>query len=82
MRICTGTLCYLMGGADLQLLEEYMPDGIAEKVDIKGSSCLNCCNSTDSGKAPFVMVGDTLVAEATIPKVIETIKNELSACTG
>ena len=27
VQICTGTLCYIMGGSELQLLGEYLPAG-------------------------------------------------------
>ena len=76
VRICTGTLCYVMGGAELQLLDEQLPPELSDRVDIKGSPCLDCCNRGDS-RAPFVMVDDVLIGEATISKIIETIKSKL-----
>lgn len=79
VKICTGTLCYVMGGAELQLLEESMPAELLERVDISGSPCLDCCNSDDSSKAPFVKVGERMISGATITKVIEVIKEELNA---
>lgn len=78
VKICTGTLCYIMGGAELQLLDEYMPEELAGRVDIKGAPCLDCCNKQDSQRAPFVQVGDTIVSEASISKVIEAIRAELN----
>lgn len=77
VRICTGTLCYVMGGADLQLLSDYLPEELACKVDIKGSPCLDCCNREDAPKAPFVKVGETIISEANISKVIDAIKAEI-----
>ncbi len=79
VKVCTGTLCYVMGGAELQLLESYLPAEIAARVDIKGAPCLDCCNRTDAGKAPFVQVGDRIVAEASLFKVAEVIKEMLKA---
>lgn len=78
IKICTGTLCYLMGGADLQLLDEHLSEDLLAQVDIKGSPCLDCCNSAEGLKAPFVMVGDTLIDEASVSKVVEVIKQKLS----
>lgn len=78
IKICTGTLCYVMGGAELQMLGEYLPSDIAARVDIKGSPCLNHCHDESCGKAPFVEVGDTTVSSATIIKVIEEIKAQLN----
>lgn len=77
VKICTGTLCYVMGGAELQLLTEYLPENIAQRVEIRGSTCLDYCNQPERGKAPFVMVGDELITQATIPKVVEAIRAKL-----
>ncbi len=77
VKICTGTLCYVMGGADLQLLDEQLPAELLAQVDIMGSPCLDCCNRDDSAQAPFVRVGDRIVSGATLSKVIEVIKEEL-----
>lgn len=77
VKICTGTLCYVMGGAELQLLDEHLSPELLAKVDISGSPCLDCCNSNDSAKAPFVKVGDRVISGATITKVVEAIKEEL-----
>lgn len=77
VKICTGTLCYVMGGAELQLLGECLPENLVDRVEIRGSTCLDVCNQENKGKAPYVMVGDTLISEATIAKVIEIIKEKL-----
>ncbi len=79
VKICTGTLCYVMGGAELQLLDEQLPAELLAQVEIQGSPCLDCCNREDSQGAPFVKVGDRIIASATIEKVIDAIKNELNA---
>lgn len=77
VKICTGTLCYVMGGAELQLLEEHLPEDILNKVDIKGAPCLDFCNKQNAMRAPFVMVGDEVVDEASITKVVKVIKSKL-----
>lgn len=78
VRICTGTLCYVMGGADLQLLDEHLSPEILERVEIKGAPCLDCCNTGEKHSAPYVKVGDVLVSEATLEKVAEVIRTKLS----
>lgn len=77
VKICTGTLCYVMGGSELQLLGDYIPDELKQYVEIKGATCLDFCNKTGSSKAPFVTVNDTVVENATIAKVIEAIEQEV-----
>ncbi len=78
VKICTGTLCYVMGGADLQMLDEYIPEELLEKLDIVGSPCLDHCNHCEGPKAPFVEVGSRVISEATIAKVVEAVKEELA----
>lgn len=77
VKICTGTLCYVMGGSELQLLGEYVPEEIQDKVEIKGATCLDFCNAVGSAKAPFVTVNDKVVSNATIAKVLNVIQEEL-----
>lgn len=78
VKICTGTLCYVMGGAELQLIDEYIPEDIIERIEIKGTPCLELCNKFDGPRAPFVQIGDRIISEASVSKVIEAIKEELS----
>ncbi len=77
VKICTGTLCYVMGGAELQVIDEYLPEELLDKLDIKGAPCLDHCNKCDGPKAPFVEVGDKVVSEATVEKVVAAIKEAL-----
>ncbi len=77
--ICTGTLCYVMGGAELPLLDDHLTEEEREKVEIKGVPCLDCCNHSDSPKAPFVLVGEQLLSEATIIKVVSEIREQLKS---
>ncbi len=74
VKICTGTLCYVMGGAELQLLDESLPAELLEMIEIQGSPCLDLCNREESSEAPYVMVGDTVVRRANIQKIADTIK--------
>ena len=76
VKICTGTMCYVMGGADLQLLDEHLSKEILDQIDIKGAPCLSCCNKDDK-KAPFVLVGDEVLSEASINSVVNEIKRQL-----
>ncbi len=77
VKICTGTLCYVMGGAELQLLPEHLPQHLADKVEIRGSTCLDYCNREGNGKAPYVLVGSELVTGATLTKVVAEIRRQI-----
>ncbi|MFI3294605.1 MAG: NAD(P)H-dependent oxidoreductase subunit E [Rikenellaceae bacterium] len=78
VKICTGTLCYVMGGSELQVLSDHLPEQYKDKVEIKGATCLDYCNQSGSSKAPFVTVNDRIVENATISRVISIIEEELT----
>lgn len=82
VKLCSGTLCYVMGGAELQLLADSLPEELVGKVEIRGSACLDFCNKPEVGKAPFVMVGDQVVSSATVSKVIDEIIKQYRADVG
>lgn len=71
--ICTGTACYILGGAELLLLEEKMPPNLLDKVIIKGSPCLGLCKNEKAGRPPFVKVNDNIIHEANITKIIDFV---------
>lgn len=74
VQICTGTACFVMGGSELLLLEENLPDNLKEHVEISGTMCMDFCKESTNGKSPFVEVNGLIISEATIPKVIEHIE--------
>ncbi len=39
-----------MGGAELQVIDEYLPEELLDKLDIKGAPCLDHCNKCDGPK--------------------------------
>lgn len=71
--ICTGTHCFVMGGSDLLMLEDYLPEEFKERVVIEGSNCLEVCEDRSKGKAPFVMINGELVDQASVPKILKAI---------
>ncbi len=77
--ICSGTACYVMGGSELLLLEENLPESWRDRVTISGSPCLGFCRDRQHGKAPFVSVNGTTVPRATIPVILELIGELLEA---
>ncbi|MBN2161538.1 MAG: NAD(P)H-dependent oxidoreductase subunit E [Pontiellaceae bacterium] len=73
--ICTGTTCYLMGGAHLLTFDEVLDPVTAEHVEISGAHCLGLCGSEAHGKAPFVKVDDHIIADATLMKVLDKVRD-------
>ncbi|MCD8073227.1 MAG: hypothetical protein LUE10_08735 [Alistipes sp.] len=76
VKICTGTLCYVMGGAELQLIDEHIPPQLLPYVEVSGSPCLDVCEKKVGG-APFAQVGDKLIPQASINKIVAAIREEL-----
>lgn len=77
VKICIGTLCYVMGGSELQLLEDYLPEDLKKHVDIEGSICLGYCNESEDLKPPFASVNGKCISRASITTIINQIKKEL-----
>ncbi len=77
--ICTGTACFVMGGSELLLLEEQLPDDLKAITEIEGSPCIGTCKQSEFGKtqsdhAPFVQIDDEVMEQANIQKIIEYLR--------
>jgi NADH:ubiquinone oxidoreductase subunit E len=79
VKVCTGTTCFVMGGANLQELNDIIPKKYGNKVEVVASNCLGLCSiNWEYSKAPYVKVNDTDVSEATVERVIEEIDKQLA----
>ncbi len=76
LKICSGTLCYIMGGADICEIERFLSDNIKDRVDIKASPCLGHCKDTINVKPPCVEINNKRITEATIDKIVREIQRE------
>ena len=74
--ICTGTACFVMGGSELLLLEEQLPDDLKEVTEVEGSPCSGICNRSEYGAdhAPFAQVDGEVIEQANIPKIINCLR--------
>ena len=77
--ICTGTACFVMGASEIMLIEDYLPEDLKDKVEIKGVTCLEKCKNASCGKAPFVVVDGKVVQQATMATVMEAIRTAVNA---
>ncbi len=77
LTICTGTACYVMGGAELLSIGDKLDNVMNEYVCVTGSPCLDCCRDGKSGKPPFVEIDGKIMPEATTGKIIEYLKTLL-----
>ena len=78
VKVCMGTTCFVMGGANLQELIDIIPRKYGNKVRVEGVSCLNMCSSESKyAKAPYVRIDDDIIDEATVEKVLDHIERKL-----
>ena len=78
VQICTGTTCFVMGGANLQELMDIIPRKYGQKAEAVGCSCLKICSTElNYAKAPYVKIDGEVITEATVEKVLETIDKKL-----
>ena len=78
VKVCLGTTCFVMGGGNLQELNEIIPKRYGDKVEVTGSPCLGLCSiNWEYSKAPYVKIDDEVVAEATVEKVLEALDRKL-----
>ena len=64
----------MMGASEIMLLEEELPPELRDMVEIEGVTCLELCKDSQCGKAPFVRINDQVLAQATLPSVLEKIR--------
>ena len=80
VKVCLGTTCFVMGGANLQELVDIIPRKYGDKVEVAGSPCLGMCSiQWNYSKAPYVKIDDDIIEEATGGKVLEAIDTKLGS---
>ncbi len=82
IQICTGTACFVLGGADLLLLKEELytlwsqqgisREAIDRSVHLTGSTCIDRCRDSQE-RPPFVTIDGEIFGEATIQKIADII---------
>ncbi len=77
VKICMGTTCYVMGGAELATLSEHLTPGQLEYVEIKGIPCIDACFDQKTRRAPYAMVGNILIDKASIEKIKEELNKQI-----
>ena len=78
VKVCLGTTCFVMGGSNLQELNDIIPKRYGDNVTIAGANCLGLCSiNWEYSKAPYVKVNDEVVSEATVEKVLAEVDKQL-----
>lgn len=78
VKFCVGTTCYVLGGSELTDLGKVLPPAWRDRVSISGDVCLDFCRNPSKLKPPFVLVGDQLVDQASVDKVLGVLRGMLS----
>ena len=74
--VCAGTLCHVLGGAELPSLGQIMPEEWRDLVEIKGSPCMGYCKDGKMQR-PFVEINGEVMQEASVSKVLECLKKSI-----
>ncbi len=72
--VCAGTTCVVMGGSHLLMLEEQLPEHLRGRVRVRGARCLELCDGRNPNEAPYVKIGDEILADATLPRILERLE--------
>ncbi|HKL57209.1 MAG TPA: NAD(P)H-dependent oxidoreductase subunit E [Sphaerochaeta sp.] len=80
VRICVGTACFVQGGADLLLYDEFLDPIDLANCEIEGVSCLGRCKEAGSKEgAPFVQIGDAIYGDMTEEKLCKLVSEAVHA---
>ena len=74
VRVCAGTGCFLRKSQSIiqGLMKHIEANDLTERVNIQASYCFELCS-----EGPNVAIGDTIISQATLDKVVSAIHEEL-----
>ncbi len=74
VQICVGTACFVQGGADLLLYNEFLDPAVLGSCEIEGVSCLGGCKDAASkDRPPYVRIGDTVYGSVNQEKLCKLL---------
>lgn len=75
LKLCAGTMCYVMGGAQLMGIVDSLSEEEKGQIDITFSPCLQRCDNQST--PPFVELNGRILEGISKEKLIQIIKEEL-----
>lgn len=75
LKLCAGTMCYVMGGAQLMEIEDLLSPEEKEHIEIALSPCLQKCNGKEN--PPFAELNGKIIAGASKEILLRIIKEEI-----
>lgn len=77
IQICAGTTCYVMGAGEILEQRNKITERFPDRCKIEAVNCMDLCKQGKYGQAPFAKVGDTVIPEANVNKIIEQVRKQL-----
>lgn len=63
----------MLGGSELPMLRNYLPDSLKKECEIRGSSCLGYCLDK-ALTPPFAEINGEMMEAASIEKIVNELK--------
>ncbi len=76
VRICCGTACFVMGGADLLLVREKLSEKENAKISVTFEPCLGYCKEKDKNP-PFVIIDGEVHEKVDIDSLVSLIREKI-----
>ena len=74
VQICVGTACFVQGGADLLLYNEFLDPAVLGSCEIEGVSCIGGCKDAQSKeRPPYVRIGENVYGSVNQEKLCKLL---------
>lgn len=78
IKFCMGTMCYVMGGAQLRAAIDDLPEELTAQVRVGQSPCLGVCDKP-GGTPPYVAIDGEIMGGVTPTRLIQILKEAIDA---
>lgn len=75
LKICMGTMCYVLGGGELKSFIDGLPAEIRDRLNVTFSPCLDHCGV--AGEPPYIELNGRTIARVSRETLTQILKEEL-----
>jgi NADH:ubiquinone oxidoreductase subunit E len=75
MKICTGTMCHVLGGAELPEMAKDLQIRYQGKLSVKGASCMGHCKEKEN-RPPFIEIDGFVLNDVTKESIVEYLDEQ------
>lgn len=75
LKVCAGTMCYVMGGAQLMEIEDLLSEEEKQYVEITQTPCLKQCDGKE--RPPFAELNGKIITGISKEVLLRIIKEEI-----